>query len=83
MPPRFNKRAVKISVRLRRTTMPKPHNFHTFEARRCRVVGREYTSEAPYVVVCFVGEDGNDISEETRVKPWELEPKLTLYPRKP
>lgn len=60
-----------------------PRTFHTFDGRRCRVLGREYTSEAPYVVVRFVGEDGNDVSEETRVKPWELEPKLPLYPRKP
>jgi hypothetical protein len=54
---------------------------HLLDGRKCRVLGREYTSEAPYVVIRFVDENGADMADERRVKPWELEPKLPIYPR--
>jgi hypothetical protein len=62
--------------------MPMSHAMHTFDGQRCRVLGREYTTEAPYVVVRFVDEVGNDLPEMKRVKPWKFEPRLSLYPNR-
>ena len=55
--------------------------LHSFNGRKCRVRGREYTSAAPYVVIRLVDESGAEVGDELRVKPWEIEPKLPIYPR--
>ena len=46
------------------------------------MLGREYTNQAPYVVIRFLDESGQEIEEELRVKPWEVEPKLPIYSKR-
>lgn len=51
----------------------RPVHQHTFDGKPCSVVGREFTSHCPYVVVRFAN------GTEARVKAWELEPKVPVY----
>lgn len=54
-------------------------SLHSFNGQKCRVLGREYSNEAPYVVIRFVDASGEEFGDELRVKPWEVEPKLPIY----
>lgn len=51
----------------------RPAQQHSFDGKPCSVVGREFTSRCPYVVIRFV--DGS----EARVKTWELVPKVPVF----